>query len=114
MLTGYGNLPTAVAAVKAGAIDYIAKPLMQMMLSRLYLLHLNLKLNLQKIQCQQIELSGNIFIEYLNFVIGMYLKLLEDFKCTEELYKEYFLKDLLDNLNQIFNFFNLIYANSYR
>ena len=23
MLTGYGNLPTAVAAVKAGAIDYI-------------------------------------------------------------------------------------------
>jgi len=26
MLTGYGNLSTAVAAVKAGAIDYIAKP----------------------------------------------------------------------------------------
>ena len=26
MLAGYGNLPTAVAAVKAGAIDYIAKP----------------------------------------------------------------------------------------
>ncbi len=26
MLTGYGNLPTAVAAIKAGAIDYVAKP----------------------------------------------------------------------------------------
>ena len=26
MLTGYGNIPTAVEAVKAGAIDYIAKP----------------------------------------------------------------------------------------
>ena len=26
MLTGYGNIPTAVAAVRAGAIDYIAKP----------------------------------------------------------------------------------------
>ena len=26
MLTGYGNLPTAVSAVKAGAIDYLAKP----------------------------------------------------------------------------------------
>ncbi len=26
MLTGYGNLPTAVAAIKSGAIDYIAKP----------------------------------------------------------------------------------------
>ena len=25
-VNGYGNLPTAVAAVKAGAIDYIAKP----------------------------------------------------------------------------------------
>ena len=26
VLTNYGNLPTAVAAVKAGAIDYFAKP----------------------------------------------------------------------------------------
>ena len=26
MLTGYGNIPTAVAAIKEGAIDYIAKP----------------------------------------------------------------------------------------
>ena len=26
MLTGYGNIATAVAAVKAGAIDYLAKP----------------------------------------------------------------------------------------
>ncbi len=26
MLTGYGNLTTAVAAVKAGAVDYLSKP----------------------------------------------------------------------------------------
>ena len=26
MLTGYGNIPTAVAAVKEGACDYLAKP----------------------------------------------------------------------------------------
>ena len=26
MLTGYGNIPTAVAAIKEGAIDYQAKP----------------------------------------------------------------------------------------
>ena len=26
ILTGYGNIATAVAAVKAGAIDYLAKP----------------------------------------------------------------------------------------
>ncbi len=27
MLTGYGNIATAVAAVKAGAVDYLAKPI---------------------------------------------------------------------------------------
>ena len=26
MLTGYGNIPTAVAAIKQGAIDYLSKP----------------------------------------------------------------------------------------
>lgn len=26
MLSGYGNIPTAVAAVKAGAVDYLPKP----------------------------------------------------------------------------------------
>ena len=26
ILTGYGNIPTAVAAIKEGAIDYLAKP----------------------------------------------------------------------------------------
>ena len=26
MLTGYGNIATAVAAVKAGAVDYLSKP----------------------------------------------------------------------------------------
>jgi len=26
VLTGYGNITTAVAAVKAGAVDYLAKP----------------------------------------------------------------------------------------
>ena len=26
MLTGYGNIPTAVAAIKSGAIDYLPKP----------------------------------------------------------------------------------------
>ena len=26
MLTGYGNIPTAVAAIKEGALDYLAKP----------------------------------------------------------------------------------------
>ena len=56
MLTGYGNLPTAVAAVKAGAIDYIAKPVdaddVEEALTRF---SLDLKQNHQKTRCQQIE-----------------------------------------------------------
>ena len=36
MLTGYGNIPTAVAAIKEGAIDYLANPQMQRMLKRHY------------------------------------------------------------------------------
>ena len=58
MLTGYGNIPTAVAAVKAGAIDYIPKPA------------------LLKIQCLLIELNGNIFTEFSNYVIETFRKLL--------------------------------------
>ena len=55
MLTGYGNLPTAVAAVKAGAIDYIAKPVDADDVSQLCLQHQSQKPNLQKIQCPLIE-----------------------------------------------------------
>ena len=55
MLTGYGNLPTAVAAVKAGAIDYIAKPVDADDVDQPYLLHQNRKLSHQKIQCPQTE-----------------------------------------------------------
>ena len=102
MLTGYGNLPTAVAAVKAGAIDYIAKPVDADDVESALLASLSLKLNHQKTLCQLIELNGNTFTEYLNFVIGMFLKLQEDLKCTEELYKEYFLKDLQDKFKLIF------------
>jgi len=71
MLTGYGNIPTAVAAIKEGAIDYLAKP----------------------------ADADDVFIEFLNYVTEMYQKLLEDLRCTEELYKEYYLKDLLDKFS---------------
>ena len=66
MLTGYGNLPTAAAAVKVGAIDYIAKPVDADDVEAALLASPESKLNLQKTQCQQIELSGNIFTVYLN------------------------------------------------
>ena len=100
MLTGYGNISTAVAAIKEGAIDYLAKPADADDVEKALLANPNSKtISHQKIQCQRIELNGNIFIEFLSYVIEMSLKLLEDLKCIEELYKEYCLKDLLDKLS---------------
>jgi ActR/RegA family two-component response regulator len=99
MLTGYGNLPTAVAAGKAGAIDYIAKPVDADDVESALLASPESKASHRKTQCQLIELNGNISIECLNYVTEMFLKLLEDLKCTEELFKEFFLKDHLDKLN---------------
>ena len=106
MLTGYGNIPTAVAAIKEGAIDYLAKPADADDVEKALLADPSKKQRHQKTQCQQIELNGNIFIEYLNFVIEMYQKLQEDLKCTEELYKEFFLKDLLNKISKFNNFFS--------
>ena len=55
MLTGYGNLPTAVAAVKAGALDYMAKPIDADDVESALLPLQNQRLNHQKIPCQQTE-----------------------------------------------------------
>ena len=99
MLTGYGNLPTAVAAVKAGAIDYMAKPVDADDVEAALLAAPESKGKAhQKILCLQIGLNGNISIEFLNFVTEMFLKQPRRLKCIEERYKEYFLKDLQDNL----------------
>ena len=77
MLTGYGNIPTAVAAIKEGAIDYLKKPADADDVEKpCWLIHQ--KQPHQKILCQQIELNGNIFIEYLNCVTEMYQRLQED------------------------------------
>ena len=55
MLTGYGNLPTAVAAVKAGAIDYLAKPVDADDVESTLLAFQRLRQNHLKIQCLLIE-----------------------------------------------------------
>ena len=57
MLTGYGNIPTAVAAIKEGAIDYLAKPADADDVEKALLADPEKKLNHQKIPCQQIELK---------------------------------------------------------
>jgi len=41
----------------------------------------------------------------LNYVIEMYQKLPEDLKCTEELFKEFYPKGLLDKISNLYNFF---------
>jgi len=38
----------------------------------------------------------------LNYVTEMYLRLQEDLKCIEELFKEFYQKDLQDNTKYIF------------
>ena len=57
MLTGYGNLPTAVAAVKAGAIDYMAKPVDADDVEAALLAAPDSKAKPLKIQCQ---LTGKV------------------------------------------------------
>jgi len=105
MLTGYGNIPTAVAAIKEGAIDYLAKPADAEDVEKALLADPKKKLNHQKIQCQRIELNGSTFIEFLNYVIEMFQKQLEDLRCTEEPYKESCLKDPLDKFSKLNNLF---------
>ena len=83
MLTGYGNLPTAVAAVKAGAIDYIAKPVDADDVEAALLASPESKAKPPENPMSLIEWNGNIFIKFLNYVIVMYLKQLEDSKCIE-------------------------------
>ena len=55
MLTGYGNIPTAVAAVKDGAIDYLAKPADADDVEKALLADPNKRHHLLKTQCLQIE-----------------------------------------------------------
>ena len=105
MLTGYGNISTAVAAIKQGAIDYLAKPTDADDVEKALLADPKKKHNHLKIPCQLIESNGNIFIEYLNYVIEMFQKQLDVLKCTEELYKEYYLRDHLDKFSKFNKFF---------
>ena len=78
MLTGYGNIPTAVAAIKEGAIDYLAKPADAEDVEKALLADPAKKAAPPENPMSADRVNGNIFIEYLNYVTGMFLKLLED------------------------------------
>ena len=58
MLTGYGNIPTAVAAIKEGAIDYISKTSRcRWCRKSIISWSMQKKLHHQKIQCQLIRVK---------------------------------------------------------
>ena len=93
MLTGYGNIPTAVAAIKEGAIDYLAKPADAEDVERALLADPDKKaappenpMSADRVKWEHqnlvffyiLGLNGNIYIECLSYVIEMFLKLQED------------------------------------
>ena len=78
MLTGYGNLPTAVAAVKAGAIDYMAKPVDADDVEAALLAAPDSKAKPLKILCQLTGSNGSISTGYSNYATEMSLRLQED------------------------------------
>ena len=65
---------TAVAAVKAGAIDYMAKPVDADDVEAALLAAPDSKQNPQKILCQLIGSSGSISTGYLNYATEMSLR----------------------------------------
>ena len=77
MLTGYGNLPTAVAAVKAGAIDYIAKPVDADDIESALLASPESKAKPPENPMSADRVNGNTFIESLNYATETFLRPLD-------------------------------------
>ena len=92
MLTGYGNIPTAVTAVKDGAIDYLAKPADAEDVEKALLADPNKKASPPENPMSADRVKWEHIHRVLNFVIEMYQRQQEDLKCTGELYKEFYLK----------------------
>ena len=99
MLTGYGNIPTAVSAIKQGAIDYMAKPADADDVEKALLADPNKKADPPEnpMSADRVKWE-HIHTVFLNYVIETFQKPQEDLKCIEEHYKEFFLKDLQDNI----------------
>ncbi len=74
MLTGYGNISTAVAAIKQGAIDYLAKPADADDVEKALLADPN-----RKAEPPENPMSADrVKWEHIHRVLEMYLKLRED------------------------------------
>ena len=68
MLTGYGNIATAVEAVKKGAIDYLAKPADADEIEAALKADPETKAPPPKTRCQQTVCGGSIFNAFMNCV----------------------------------------------
>ena len=68
ILTGYGAIATAVAAVKAGAVDYLAKPADVEDIVRALSIAATACRNLRKTRCRQIACDGSIFSAFTSCV----------------------------------------------
>ena len=106
MLTGYGNIPTAVAAIKEGAIDYLAKPADADDVEKALLADPE-----KKAEPPENPMSADrVKWEHIHRVFELcnrnVSETAEDLKCTEEHYKEFYLKDPLDNFSEFNNFFS--------
>ena len=77
MLTGYGNIPTAVAAIKEGAIDYLAKPADADDVEKALLADPS-KASPPENPMSADRVKWEHIHRVLNYAIGMYLKLQED------------------------------------
>ena len=106
MLTGYGNIPTAVAAIKEGAIDYLAKPADAEDVEKALLADPSKKaappenpMSADRVKWEHIH---RVF-ELCNRNVSETARRL---KCIEELYKEFYLKDHLNNFSKFKYFFS--------
>lgn len=82
VLTGYGAIATAVAAVKMGATDYLSKPADADEVTRALLSRTETLPPAPKRRCPPIACGGNIFSGSMNNAIEMSVKRPVAFICT--------------------------------
>ena len=105
MLTGYGNIPTAVAAIKEGAIDYLAKPADADDVEKALLAD-----PAKKAAPPENPMSADrVKWEHIHRVFELCNRNVSEtarrLKMHRRTFKEYYLKDLLDKISKFNNFF---------
>jgi len=106
MLTGYGNIPTAVAAIKQGAIDYLAKPADADDVEKALLANPN-----KKAEPPENPMSADrVKWEHIHRVFELCNRNVSEtarrLKMHEGLFKEFYLKDPLDRFSKLYKFWS--------